>query len=203
MKRLTGGDPLKARALHANLYLDAQPAFTPWVATNAMPKMHGVDKALRRRLRQVPFTVQVPEGAEDLRMPRLLASPEGRSAVLSWAVKGWELYREDGGLQEPESVVAATQRMFAELSEIDVFLTETFVFEDKAKVAFSELWDRFTTWCDDSNWDEGRKMSKTKLGIELNARGYEAGLARMRKGEAPSRVRIGLRLPSRRDGREP
>jgi len=189
IKRLTGGDPISARWLHANEYISRRPAFTPWIATNAMPQVHGSDQALARRLVRVPFEQVVKEGAEDFSVAEALSSASGRSAVLAWAVEGWELYREDRGLVAPEEVVEATRKMLAELTDIDVFLSLHVVADPDGDVVFSDLFDRWRMWCAESNVDDS-KMSANKFGRELTGRGFETDIKKV-KGEV-IRIRKGL-----------
>lgn len=188
IKRLTGGDPIRARLLYSSVYVERKPAFTPWVATNAMPQVHGHDQALARRLVRVPFRETVSAGSEDFSVAIALDSAEGRSAVLAWAVHGWELYREDGGLVAPSAVLAATQEMLAELSDLDVFLNEFTVAGEGDHMVFSELFQRWQIWAGDN--DIGVKMSANKLGRELTGRGFESDIKKV-KGEVV-RIRRGL-----------
>lgn len=192
IKRMTGNDPVKARLLHSNTYADRVPFFTPWVVTNSMPQVHGADKALHRRLVTVPFRETVAEGAEDFRVQGALGSLEGRTAILAWAVAGWELYRADGALAEPAAVVAATLAMRGELSELDRFLHETTVERKGGWVSFAELFERWEIWCEENRIDQRDRMSTTKFGSLLTGKGFESKLKKI-KGSVV-RGRAGLSL---------
>jgi putative DNA primase/helicase len=188
IKRLTGGDPIRARLLYSSVYVERIPAFTPWIATNAMPQVHGVDKALYRRLVRVPFGETVAEGAEDFRIPIALATAEGRCAVLAWAVRGWELYRADEGLVAPAVVLAATQEMLEELTEIDVFLKECTTREPRGRIPSAEIFQHWISWCDTNNVKN--PGSVIAFARELKGRGIEAVDARW-KGKVV-KVRVGI-----------
>jgi putative DNA primase/helicase len=190
IKRLTGGDPIKARLLYSSVYVERKPAFTPWVATNAMPQVHGVDKALYRRLVRVPFGETVAEGAEDFGIPIALESSEGRCAVLAWAVRGWELYREEEGLTAPAAVLAATQEMLEELTDIDAFLKECTVRDEKGRIRSSDLFIHWREWAFTNNVDD-KKMTSQKFGRELTGRGFGIQTTSS-KGES-FKVRTGIR----------
>lgn len=193
IKRLTGGDPLKARLLYSSVYVDRRPAFTPFVVTNTMPQVSGADKALQRRLVRVPFVVSVAEGEEDFRIEPELLSPAGRAAVLAWAVRGWEIYREEGSLAAPEEVVLATQQMLDELTDLDVFLREFTVPSETGRIPSGTLFERWQEWVDVNNVD-AKKMSANKFGRELTGRGFETKTARV-KGDL-TKVKVGLRWRS-------
>lgn len=193
VKRLTGGDPVSARDLFVSESVDRVPAFTPWVATNATPQTHGVDKALWRRVRGIPFDVTVAEGAEDVRFGRALRSIEGRTAVLAWAVEGWSMYRADGHLQAPSEVLVATADLRREMSDVDVFLDECCKESSGAETPFSSLFERWSEWCMENNVKNN--MTSVMLGRELTGRGY-ARYDRRIKGVV-TKVRLGILLRKR------
>jgi Zierdtviridae DNA primase len=190
IKRLTGGDPIKARILHSSVYVDRVPAFTPWVVTNSFPQVHGADVALHRRLVSVPFREAVAEGSEDLEVSARLDSVDGRMAILAWAVRGWELYREAGGLAAPEKVSEATLAMRDELSEFDRFLAENTVADPNGFVVSSDLFDRWEMWRADNHVRE--EMSTTKFGKLLAGRGYESAVKKVRGKTVRGRSGVSL-----------
>jgi len=188
VKRLTGGDPIRARLLNSSNYVERIPAFTPWVATNAMPQILGKDKAIERRLVCVPFREVVDAGSENFAVSVALASAEGRSALLAWAVRGWELYREEG-MAAPEVVLQETAKMLGEMTDLDVFLTEVTRVDAGGKVLAHELFERWMMWAEVGNVDVSR-MSINKFGRELTGRGY--GIQTTSKGGKSVKIRTGL-----------
>ena len=63
LKSLTGGDPITARFMRQDFFT-YEPQFLLAVAGNHKPSLKGVDEAIRRRLRLVPFLQNIPaEGA--------------------------------------------------------------------------------------------------------------------------------------------
>jgi P4 family phage/plasmid primase-like protien len=189
IKRLTGNDPIKARLLYSNMFVERIPSFVPIVATNTMPQIHGADLALRRRLVQVPFNVMIAQADEDHALSAALrTSAACRSAVLAWAVRGWGRYRVSGLGKKPDAVVRATQMMHAELSELDVFLNETVVENPRGWVKAEDLWERWLLYMDD-NRVKG-DWSANKFGRELTGRGYGRELKSI-KGDKV-RVRTGI-----------
>ncbi len=71
LKNLTGGDSVSARFLHRE-YFEFRPEFTPFLATNHRPIIQGVDHAIWRRLKLVPFTVTIPDEEQDKELPAKL-----------------------------------------------------------------------------------------------------------------------------------
>jgi putative DNA primase/helicase len=104
VKSLTGTDRVAARFLYAEAF-EFLPTFKLWLAANHKPVIRGTDTAIWRRIRLVPFTVEIPEGERDPELPnRLRAELPG---ILAWAVQGCLLWLESG-LGVPDQVRAAT-----------------------------------------------------------------------------------------------
>lgn len=95
LKQLAGGDRVSARQLYRQSF-DFEPSHKLWLSANHQPRSN--DTALLRRLRFIPFPVQIPEERRDpglkaeLRRP---ASPVAQAA-LAWAVRGAREWSETG-----------------------------------------------------------------------------------------------------------
>jgi len=84
VKRATGGDTLTARFMGQNFF-DFKPSHTIWVTANELPEISGTDKGIWRRIRKIPFTVEIPE-EEQRPLDEMLAMFEReRSGILRWA----------------------------------------------------------------------------------------------------------------------
>ena len=77
MKRLTGGDRIRARRMRQD-FVEFQPSHTAILVTNHLPKVSGDDPAIWRRLRVIPFTVVIPEQQRD---PALAARLEAHTGL--------------------------------------------------------------------------------------------------------------------------
>ncbi len=103
VKALTGGDPISARFMRQDFFT-FQPAFKLWIAGNHKPSLTGVDVAIRRRFRLLPFTVTIAK--PDLELPdKLRAEWPG---ILQWMIEGCRQWLETG-LNPPSAVQAATE----------------------------------------------------------------------------------------------
>ena len=114
MKRLTGGDTIRAPRMRQD-FVEFKPSHTPLLITNHLPKVSGDDPAIWRRLRVVPFTVEIPAAERDPHLDERLQAEA--DAVLAWAIAGWVDYRERG-LDEPQAVLVATDDYQRELAEV-------------------------------------------------------------------------------------
>jgi putative DNA primase/helicase len=94
IKGITGGEPITARFMRQNFF-QFVPEFKLWLVANDRPRVRGTDQAFWRRVRVIPFTVEIPLAERDLDLPTKLraecpASSHGRFAVaLNGNAKGW------------------------------------------------------------------------------------------------------------------
>ena len=68
IKGMTGGEPITARFMRQNFF-QFTPAFKLWLVANDRPRVRGTDTALWRRVRVVPFEVEIPEAECDADLP--------------------------------------------------------------------------------------------------------------------------------------
>lgn len=195
VKRLTGGDPISGRKLFASDFVERMPAFVPIIATNGTPSIKGADAATRRRIVSIKFPVSMEQGAEDFLAGRRLRSSAARSAVLAWAVHGWELYCTEGLGDPPADVVAATEDSHTAFSHLSRFLNECVAprasCADKDYIVFAELFDKWEAWCAENRIPEREQPSVGVFGADLAGLGYPSGVKNI-KGKA-TRVRWGMK----------
>lgn len=119
VKELTGGDGLTARFMRQD-HFTFEPTHKLWLMGNHQPRVSAGGKSFWRRLRLMPF-IRTPEKViEDLDL--LLISEEG-PGILAWVVAGAVAVFRDG-LNDPESVKAATAQYAAEEDALARFLEE-------------------------------------------------------------------------------
>lgn len=105
IKYLTQGmGYIKSRRLYENP-LEFEATHKLFMDCNYRPKVAGVDEAIWRRLKLVPFEVTIGEEKKDKQLPGKLR--EELPGVLAWAVKGAMLWCEKG-LGDPPEVVEAS-----------------------------------------------------------------------------------------------
>jgi putative DNA primase/helicase len=170
MKRLVGGDPIEARRMRADP-VSFMPSHTLITMTNHLPAVDADDKALWRRLRVVPWDVEIPEAERDGLLPRKLREPEVQREIIRWAFEGWKAYQERG-LEAPEAVSARTAVYRTENDLIARFLDErTLKVETKAAVIRArELYAAYVTWC---NRVGEEADTETAFGKSMKLAGYE------------------------------
>src|SRR6185369_6394689 len=194
IKRMTGGDKLSARGMASNVYVEAVPAFTPWLMCNEMPSVPGADAALRRRLKVAPFLVSLPQDKVDPTLKPRLSAPTELPGVLAWALEGYNLYRKEGIGDETLSMesVEATMSIRENLSSLDTWMLQACEFDAEYTEPTEELREAYKTWLEMTGEDDKRHSSLTAFGRALSANGYPK--QRLSVDGVQSYHRIGLRL---------
>jgi putative DNA primase/helicase len=166
MKRLTGGDIIRARRMRQD-FVEFTPSHTPILVTNHLPAVSGDDPAVWRRIRVVPFDVVVPEQDRDGELPERLE--RAAEEVLLWAVTGWSEYQRIG-LAEPPAVLTATRNYRADSDAVARFIEDECVTSSPAvKATTAQLFDAWQRW----RAQEGApEMSRKAFGQSLDAHGY-------------------------------
>ena len=167
VKRLTGGDRLKARRMREDFW-SFEPSHTFAVLTNHKPGVSGTDEGIWRRLRLVPFDVVIPPEERDEELGAKLAAEA--DAVLAWLAEGYRGWRNDG-FGEPQQVLDATSAYRAESDALGRFLDEKCQRSPQYAVGSTQLFTAFEEWCRVQREDPG---TPTAFGNALKAKGFES-----------------------------
>lgn len=165
IKEMTGGEPILVRQLHSD-FIEVRPHFKLTISGNHKPDIRGTDDGIWRRVLLVPFDVQIPENERDEKLIDKLW--EERAGILNWLIEGLMTFLE-GGLQEPDQVLEATQEYRADSDPIGTFLGECCVVSGSSDDFLSarELIDGFNLWLDqrgEGMW--GQRTVSLKLKAE-------------------------------------
>lgn len=184
LKSITGGDTITARQLYAKEF-EFTPLFTLWMAANHRPTIRGTDDGIWRRMRLVPFTVQIPEAEVDRGLKAALRAE--LPGILAWAVSGAiQWYRK--GLPFPDAVRAATAAYREESDTIGEFLDDCCDIGAEFRTPSSEIYTAYKSWCERRGDDP---MKQTGFGRKLTDKGFEVVKTMSVK------LRSGLRLRMR------
>ena len=189
MKRLTGGDRIRARKMRQD-FVEFDPSHTATLITNHLPKVSGDDPAIWRRIRVVPFDVTIPLGEQDPELGERLELEA--DAILSWAIDGWRQYQERG-LDEPAAVIAATDKYQSESDAIGRFISECCYVSPAVQSVTGQLFERWEKW---RVVDGAEQMSLKAFGMALTNKGYECP----RKTVNGKKWRKGIALAAVEDG---
>ncbi len=164
VKRLTGGDRIKARRMNEDFW-SFEPSHTFLMLTNYKPLVSGTDEGIWRRLRLIPWDVVIPPQERDEELGDRLAQEV--DAVLMWLVSGYQSWAQIG-LADPKQVVAATDDYRAESDALGRFLAERTM--PHGTVGSGELFAAWSAWCKTEGHEPGTNKAMTGA---LEARGYD------------------------------
>lgn len=188
LKRLTGGDTIKARFMRQDFF-SFKPSHLLLMATNHLPTIDDTTEAVWRRVRVIPFDVQIPDHERDESLGDRLESEA--DAVLSWVIEGWSDYRDRGGLDEPDAVCVATDRYRSDADVVGRFIdAECHTGGAQSAATTKVLYERFQRWAANEGCDE---LSKVAFGRALTDKGYPVDQG------THDRLRRGIRLRDRED----
>ncbi len=163
VKRLTGGDTLKARRMREDFWAFS-PSHTFLMLTNHKPLITGTDEGIWRRLRLVPWDVVIPAAERDPELPARIAGELDH--VLAWLVAGYAAWKADG-LDEPAAVTEATSEYRGESDALARFLDERCL--PLGQVRSSLLFAEFCKWCAGEGEEPG---SNKALSQALENKGF-------------------------------
>jgi putative DNA primase/helicase len=166
VKRLTGNDKISARFLYGE-YFDFTPTFKIFMATNHKPKISGMDNAIWRRIKLIPFEVSFTEKQQDPYLNRKLEKE--LPGILAWMVEGCILWQREG-LGNPPEVLEATKEYRYEMSAIETFLQECCDRDKNEMVKSSHLYGAYRNWSEKNN---EYIMSTRSFGIRLAEAGFD------------------------------
>jgi putative DNA primase/helicase len=172
VKRLTGGDRVKARRMREDFWWFS-PSHTFAILTNHKPIVSGTDEAIWRRIRVVPWTVVIEPDERDEELGGKLALE--LDAVLAFLVRGYHDWC-DSGLADPEQVTVATGAYRDESDALGQFLAERCM--RHGTVGSTELFTAWSAWCKDEGAEPG---TQTAFSTELTNRGFDSYTSNGRK----------------------
>ncbi len=174
VKSLSGNDRITARHLYQGGF-EYVPGYKVLIVTNHKPQIRGVDLAIWRRVRLVPFTWQVPEDQIDLDLFDKLK--EEMPGILTWAVRGCLRWLNRGKLQTPAIVKAASAEYRSEQDQIHRWLDECCERgDDEDTETGKALYASYREWCiENGECSKGQtpNFTATKFGRRLQALGFD------------------------------
>ena len=162
LKQLTGGSKVTCRFLYGDEF-EYTPEFKIWCATNHKPVVRGTDIGIWRRIKLIPFEVNIPKEKVDKNLKYKLRQEFPQ--ILAWAVEGCMKWQKEG-LGEPEKVLEATKDYKQEMDLIAGFVEQCVMidYETEEKIMATDLFAIYTRWAKQNNeWE----MSAKRFGMEI------------------------------------
>ena len=143
LKKLTGEDVMRTRNLYEGFF-DMRPVCKLFFCGNHKPEIRGLDWAIWRRVRLIPWDVIVAPDKRDLDLrTKLLVELPG---ILNWAIRGcleWQAH----GLTLPEAVKRATAYYREESDPVSGFFMNRCEFSPEFRVPRAALRQAYEIWC--------------------------------------------------------
>lgn len=160
VKELTGDRTITARRMHEDFW-PFERTHTFWLSTNHLPRIDGTDEGIWRRVKLIPFTVDLRKATTPIPdLDRWLVRNEG-AGILAWLVRGFADWRENGFV-EPACVTNATGAYRADSDALGDFLNDCCIVARNATVTHKAIYDSYREW--------GGKWSKTAFGKSMAER---------------------------------
>ena len=166
VKRLTGNDKIVARFLYGE-YFEYKPTFKIFMATNHKPKVIGMDEAIWRRLKLIPFEVKFNKTQQDPDLPEKLEKE--LPGILAWMVEGCLLWQKEG-LGTPSAIIEANRKYRSEMSAIETFIEECCRRDENEMIQASHLYNAYKEWAEEHS---ERIISMRSLGMRLAESGMD------------------------------
>lgn len=206
LKRLASEDRTSVRDNYAKStdIVEFQQTATFIGPTNGIPKIDGVDKAVKFRTVVVPFDQHFNENAENKDKTALMKTI-GRAAILAWALEGWNLYVAGGQVafeekHRPKVIQRSTDSFLGQMSAIGEFLEDYIEItgnrEDRLTTA--SAYDRYQIWAEREGSVRGQMHKKDRFcKLVSDYVGSTQGPMRVKGQSAPMRGWYGVKMSTR------
>jgi putative DNA primase/helicase len=161
VKELTGDEQITARRMRED-YWSFRRTHKFWLSTNHLPQINGTDEGIWRRIKLIPFRVDLRTVTKPIPdYHKLLISEEG-PGILNWLLEGFKDWRKNG-FTEPQSVISETTSYRGSSDELGRFIADCCEVSPELVVASSELFDAYRTWGGDLSQVRFSKQMQTRF----------------------------------------
>ena len=166
IKELVGGDTVTARHLYGNPF-QFRPSGKIHLATNHLPSFESGGDGMGRRLRLVPWEVQIPKERRDKTLKERILATEAEG-VLAWLVRGAVAWSQSTGLKDPALVARRSEEHVEDADPLWTFINERLDLADPEQSSeFQQVYYAYSSWCESNG---NRPMSGRALSLGLQER---------------------------------
>lgn len=162
LKQLTGGGKITCRFLYGDEF-EYAPEFKIWVATNHKPVIRGTDLGIWRRIKLIPFEVNIPKEKVDKNLKYRLRKELPQ--ILRWAVEGCIKWQNEG-ISDPDCVKQAVAGYKLEMDLLASFMDQCVEidYNSDEKIMANQLFQVYSKWAKENKEYE---MSSKKFFNEV------------------------------------
>jgi len=169
VKRLVDTDTIRAMRKFEHSF-EFQPTHKIWLQTNYKPKVQGDDEGIWRRIKLIPFLVQIPIEERDEHLDAKLQN-EG-SGILLWMLAGLRAWYAAGRkLNEPIEIRDAVGGYRSDSDAFGSFLSDCIEPNDVDRLVVADAYNAYVRWSDENG--QKFKMTKMEFGKKMASRRYE------------------------------
>lgn len=164
LKELSGGELMSGRRIHG-FQREFAPTWLLFIATNKLPEITDVDRAIERRFLLVSFDEQLDESWINIKTELATCA----SGILNWVIEGAREYLDEG-LNPPASALAETSEFLNAADHWSRFYEETFIAypgADYPRVAASIISAEYHRWCSANYIRDKDQLNMTAIGRKL------------------------------------
>ena len=168
LKQITGGSKVTCRFLYGDEF-EYTPEFKIWVATNHKPVIRGTDFGIWRRIKLIPFEVNIKKVDKNLRYKMRKELPD----ILRWAVEGCIKWQKEG-MKEPQCVLDAVKEYKHEMDLLAGFIEQCIIidYDCQDKIMASDLFRLYSRWAKENNeYEMSSKMFFKEVSKKLPTKG--------------------------------
>ncbi len=165
VKELTGDAFITARRMREDPWTFRR-THTFWLSTNHLPRIGGTDDGIWRRVKVIPFPVDLRRvaGLRPIKdYHKELCKTEG-AGILNWCIDGYRSYAAAGEFSEPAMVADFVREYRSNEDHIGKFISECCVLDIEAHAQAQTLFEAYREW--------GGRWSNTAFGKSMSER-YE------------------------------
>jgi putative DNA primase/helicase len=162
VKQLTGGDKVTCRFLYGDEF-EYSPEYKIWMGTNHKPVIRGTDTGIWRRIRLIPFEVNIPKEKVDKNLKYKLRKELPQ--IFKWAVDGCIKWQKEG-LEPPKVVEDATKEYKVEMDILASFVDACIEIDyvNGKVIPAQDLFEIYVAWAKKNNEFE---MTSSKFFREI------------------------------------
>lgn len=151
IKKLTGDNTISARKMYKDFY-NFQPTHHIFLAANHKPEIKGIDPAIWRRIKLIPFKRCYDTGIKGGVKPNLNLKNElaqEYSGILNWLIEGCHKW-QDNGLAEPQVIENITNDYRSEMDMLGRFVEEQCKTGADERILLGDIYKAYMDWCTSS-----------------------------------------------------
>ncbi len=153
-----------------------EPEFSIIMTTNPKPRVRGSGKGWKRRVRFIPFDVEINDEEKDIHFAdKLMNELQG---IAAWIIEGCLKWQKEG-IKPPEKILQATTEFHDDSDKFSELFNNLFIKDIQAVTPFIILYTVYEAW---ANNEKIHIMTKNAFSRVISDRGFKSKIARFQDG---------------------